>query len=99
MKYSQPKNLHLPAKSLFAFKLSYQFGSVLPNFGDHLIVVSNIGGLKNDANIFWKRDYSKDKLWNELNQIDWNIEEENVQQFWNCLESKLVSVVDKTLLN
>ena len=40
------------------------------------------------------RKYNKEKLINVLSQVNWQIEYDNVQSYWNSFESKLIEVVD-----
>ena len=39
--------------------------------------------------------YSKEKLNVKLSLIDWNINVDDVQEFWNILENKLINIVDE----
>ena len=41
------------------------------------------------------RKYSKESLCNELSLIDWKIDTDGVQGFWNVFENQLINVVDK----
>ena len=40
------------------------------------------------------RKYSKESLIVKLNSVDWNIEIDEVQEFWNVVESKLIQIND-----
>ena len=40
------------------------------------------------------RKYNKESLNEKLKIINWKIEDENVQDYWNNFENKLISVVD-----
>jgi hypothetical protein len=45
----------------------------------------------------WKRDwgfYSKEWLSSRLIDLDWDVNVPDVQQSWNLLENKLLSVID-----
>ena len=53
-----------------------------------------------DQESTWKRDwrhYSKKKLCERLARINWNFESDLVQDFWNELESQLITVVDELI--
>ena len=41
----------------------------------------------------WRR-YSKDLLNLELAKIDWNIGVDDVQQYWNIFEDRLIKIID-----
>jgi hypothetical protein len=41
----------------------------------------------------WKQ-YNKERLIHMLSDVDWNIEEDTVQGFWNTFENKLINIVD-----
>ena len=41
------------------------------------------------------RAYSKEKLNVKLSLIDWNIGVDDVQEYWNVLENKLINIVDE----
>ena len=43
------------------------------------------------------RSYSKETLNARLACVDWNIEIDCVQQYWNVLENKIVKVVDEII--
>ena len=69
-----------------------------PPFGDHLLISFEIASSKMMKNEIRKRNwktYSKEKLIENLSKVDWNIEFDDVQSFWNCFESKLVEIIDK----
>ena len=56
-----------------------------------------VAGLKIIPDTVQRRDwrkYSKDSLLAGLGNVDWNIEEETVQDYWNVFENKLIGVVD-----
>ena len=40
------------------------------------------------------RGYSKEILTNKLTSVDWKIEIDDVQQYWNVFESKLIKIID-----
>lgn len=67
-------------------------------FGDHSLVAVEIRINQIKEEPVFKRDwknYSTDRLHQKLSQIDWNIDLESVQEFWNCFEALLVGVVDE----
>ena len=71
--------------------------SIAPNFGDHLLIGFTINSSKSPPPNLFKRNwklYSKEKLISSLNSIDWKIEFDEVQSFWNSFESKLIEVID-----
>ena len=71
--------------------------SIKPTFGDHLLVSFAINFTKNPPITCTKRDwrkYSKENLLSALSVLDWNIQIENVQDFWNVFENMLINVVD-----
>ena len=56
-----------------------------------------VNGLKSKSDPVKMRDwrrYSKDLLYLELSKLDWNIGVDDVQQFWNIFESRLIRIVD-----
>jgi hypothetical protein len=72
--------------------------SVVPIFGDHLLIFFDLSLTNKNKNVMWKRDwrlYSKEALCNELSAVNWNINVPDVQQFWNLFECLLLGVVDK----
>ena len=69
--------------------------SLKPLFGDHSMIMFNVSGIKTKPKPIRMRDwrrYSKDLLNLELSKIDWNISVDDVQQFWNIFESKLIKI-------
>ena len=71
--------------------------SIKPIFGDHLLIMFTVNGLKRKSGPVKMRDwrrYSKDLLNLELSKLDWNIGVDDVQQFWNIFESRLIRIVD-----
>ena len=67
-------------------------------FGDHVLVEFNVVYHKTDREIVKCRDwrkYSKESLIAKLSTIDWNIDIDNVQEFWNSFEKKLINVIDE----
>ena len=73
-------------------------GSVNPSFGDHVLVEFNVVYRKSKSETVTCRDwrkYSKDVSMERLRDIDWNSNIDNVQEFWNALENKLIKVVDE----
>ena len=41
------------------------------------------------------RKYSSDVLNAKLSGVNWNIDIDNVQEYWNVFENKLIKVVDE----
>ena len=41
------------------------------------------------------RNYSVNLLNEKLSSVDWNIDIEDVQDFWNVFENKLIKIVDE----
>ena len=69
-----------------------------PIFGDHAAVIFNIGNDKEKQEQTTRRDwrgYSEELLCNKLLSLDWNLESDSVQDFWNELENRLIGVVDE----
>jgi len=71
--------------------------SMKPTFGDHLFVSFDINLTKNPPITSIRRDwrkYSKDNLLLSLSVLDWGIDIDNVQEYWNVFENLLINVVD-----
>ena len=72
--------------------------SLEPLFGDHMLVSFSIDGTKEDPVVTKRRDwrrYSKEWLNDELKKVDWNINIDDVQQYWNAFENELIKIVDR----
>ena len=72
--------------------------NVIPPFGDHLMISFEI--IHNQAptiNIYRRnwQNYTKESLQQKLLIQNWDIENEDVQGFWNSFESILVTVIDE----
>ena len=71
--------------------------TITPFFGDHLLVTFECGrSSKIDKKIYrrnWQH-YDKLKLLSLLRNVDWNIEDDSVQGFWNSFERKVLDVID-----
>ena len=71
--------------------------STRPYFGDHLVVEFCVKGSKNkpktEKKCDWRR-YSGGLLNTKLNEVDWDIDIDEVQEYWNVFESKLIKIVD-----
>ena len=69
-----------------------------PIFGDHQMLIFNIIGhtAKQIPTIrrSWM-NYTKANLCAKLAQVDWNINIDDVQGFWNSFENKLINVIDE----
>ena len=73
-------------------------GFIRPHFGDHLLVEFCVKGSKNKPKVELRRDwrrYSGDLLNTKLNEVDWEIDIDEVQEYWNVFESKLIRIVDE----
>ena len=73
-------------------------GSIDPFFGDHVLVEFKVAHKSCESEIVTCRDwrnYSKELLYEMLRNIDWEVDIDNVQEFWNVFENKLIKVVDK----
>ncbi len=71
--------------------------SMKPTFGDHLLMTFDINRTKNPPITSIRQDwrkYSKDNLLLSLSVLDWSINIENVQEYWNVFENLLKNVVD-----
>ena len=72
--------------------------SLTPQFGDHLLISFEIVSSKTNIPKIYKRNwrtYSKEILIDNLLEVDWDLDFDDVQSTWNCFESKLTEVVDK----
>ena len=72
--------------------------SLIPPFGDHLMVSFTIKTEFEPPIKTYRRNwknYNKEALNVKLSQTDWNIENEDVQGYWNCFESKLIQIIDE----
>jgi exonuclease III len=70
---------------------------ITPTFGDHVLLSFVIHSSRTKPHTTFKRNwkhYNKDKLISKLNECDWNIENDDVQNFWHVFESKLVEIID-----
>ena len=67
-------------------------------FGDHLLITFTINSKLTKPKANFKRNwksYSKYKLVNSLLLKDWNIENDDVQGFWNKFESNMIDIIDE----
>ena len=74
--------------------------SIKPYFGDHLMIIIEYDSAKPNSETNFKRNwknYSKTNLCHLLSEMDWNLEGDQVQDYWNNFESKLVEVVDQII--
>ena len=68
-----------------------------PFFGDHVLVEFQVNAVIKMADPVKRRNwrgYSKETLINKLTGVDWKIEINDVQQYWNVFESKLIKIID-----
>ena len=73
-------------------------GSVDPLFGDLVLVEFNAVYHKTKNETVKSRDwrnFSKEVLNEKLSSMDWNINIDNMQEFWNVFENNLIGVVDE----
>ena len=66
-------------------------GSIDPFFGDHVLVEFKVAHNSCKNEIVTCRDwrnYSKELLYEMLRSIDWEVNIDNVQEFWNVFENK-----------
>ena len=64
-----------------------------PCFGDHLLIVLSVDVAKAKHCKTFKRDwrnYSKNDLLTRLNNVGWCMNIDNVQEFWNDIEMKII---------
>ena len=69
-----------------------------PFFGDHVLVEFTINASYNETSLVLRRDwrnYSQNLLHTKLAAIDWRIEIDNVQQYWNVFENLLINIIDE----
>ena len=68
-----------------------------PPFGDHKLIKFSISSINKGKKPIFKRNwksYNKESLITELSKINWVIENDDVQSYWNSFESKLIEIVD-----
>ena len=78
--------------------LVFNLSFVQPTFGDHVMIKFSINGKRTAPIPVERRDwrrYSSGLLIDRLNGVDWNIGIDDVQNFWNEFESKLVRIIDE----
>ena len=71
-----------------------------PTFGDHEIITFNYDCMIPRPEKIIKRNwvnYDKDKLIEGLSKIDWKIQDDSVQGYWNQFENKILEVVDNLI--
>ena len=70
---------------------------VTPPFGDHQLIIFSIPSKKSPVPKTYRRNwatYSPQNLILRLQEVDWNIQFDGVQAYWNSFESKLIEVTD-----
>ena len=70
---------------------------ITPPFGDHTLIIFSIRSAKSLTQYQFKRNwksYTKEKLQIALTSANWNIEQDDVQSYWNSFESTLIEIVD-----
>jgi exonuclease III len=68
-----------------------------PVYGDHTMVNISVELNRPVPATYYRRDwkrYNKVTLCGMLADVDWNIQDDSVQSYWNTFENKLVEVVD-----
>ena len=72
--------------------------NIVPYFGDHRLIIFCICASKIliEPNLHrdWRK-YSKDSLCCLLSDVEWSIDIDDVQGFWNDFETKIIKVVDE----
>ena len=71
--------------------------STLTDVGDHRLISCNIMARKIADRTILKRDwrrYSKDILVNKLQNVNFNLNSNNVQEAWNHFENVIINVID-----
>ena len=79
-----------------ATKIS-NINSCKPCFGDHLLICFEVCTKAHEQIEFQKRDwrkYSKVALCQKLEEVDWDVGANTVQDCWNIFENKLINVID-----
>ena len=72
--------------------------SISPLIGDHKMLILDIMSHSEPLKIYVKRNwqlYSKLSLLEEISQVEFNIETDDVQSTWNNFENILLPIVDK----
>ena len=71
--------------------------NIVPPFGDHVVLIFDHSCTQNKTVYNYRRNwknYNKDKLCEMLGDINWDIDDDSVQCYWNTFENKLIGVVD-----
>ena len=74
-----------------------ELSSIVPYFGDHLILCFNYHEEKPILKPLYKRNwqrYNKDKLIVMLTNKNWTFESDSVQGYWNEIENQLAGIID-----
>ena len=82
------------ANPLSISKLTYEWQT----FTDHALVIFSLNQDLSRPSTTWKRDwrkYSKDILLAKLQEFDWDLKSDLVQDYWNEFETQLVGVADE----
>ena len=105
-------DIHVVLKSISSFRILdhiyvkdptviKNIKALTPIFGDHQLIIFNVESQKPCINALNKkrdwRFYSKELLNESLKTVDWNINIDTVQGFWNELEYKLITVIDDVI--
>ena len=75
-------------------------GTICPYFGDHLLVFINYDKLKSNNNTTYRRNwkkYEKGMLNTMLSEVNWDIQDDTVQGFWNTFENNILDVIDQLI--
>ena len=71
--------------------------SITPPFDDHTLILFSIRSTKIPLRDLYKRNwkfYTKEQLIFSLRNVNWEINNDDVQSYWNTFESRLVEIVD-----
>ena len=69
-------------------------------FGDHLLVYIEYDKLKSNNNTTYRRNwkkYEKGMLNTMLSEVNWDIQDDTVQGFWNTFENNILGVIDRLI--
>ena len=71
---------------------------ITPPFGDHVLILAETISKHKIKSAVYKRNwrnYSPENLNALLREVDWEINFDSVQSYWNSFECKLIEIVDK----
>ena len=70
---------------------------VIPPFGDHVMVLCKLKTQLKNVSYTLKRDwrhYTTELLCGRLSNEDWSVNNDCIQEYWNCIENRLINIVD-----